>query len=438
MSYIAKSKEIIDKRREEAGDFVEAIYQILGKPYSESNARKALHAIEQFIEIASKEEAEDKLAGTVLEHQTFGNGKQIKQMLLKVGALDNAAPDEILRIHGYDPLQFELVKHIKKAWNVYSKKDGVIDLVSSAITVKPLQNMLDENAVNAVFNKLQRTVKLERPEYKLNNKKLLVIPVMDLHLGKLSWARETGHDYDLEIAIEMYKNSIRELLGRIDKHGYEFDRILFQFGQDYYNTDNEKNQTTAGTPQDNSVRWIRMFEEGLELLIWTIEHLVQLAPVDVIYVPGNHDYKMSYSALKVIQAHYRNDKFVNVSNNVKFRQAYEFGNCMLAFTHKIAKNRIKHTIQAEFAEMWGRTKYRELNLGHFHSEGLEEIPGMKIRQHSSMVATDAWHHREGYVEVVRQMQSFIWDYNYGLENIYNIVVNQVWRKENEGINTDNI
>lgn len=197
--------------------------------------------------------------------------------------------------------------------------------------------------------------------------------------------------------------------------------------QDFYNIDDEKNQTTAGTPQDTDTRWQKMFRRGNEITIWAIEQLRKIAPVEVYYVQGNHDYKMSYFTLEFINAWYRGNANVTVHMSVKPRQYIEFGNCMIGYAHgdKIAKKRLHLMMQAEASEIWGRTKYRELHLGHIHSEQVEELQGYKKRNISSVTAIDKWHSDKAYIGTIRQMQAFVWDFNYGLENIYNITVNQV-------------
>ncbi len=170
-----------------------------------------------------------------------------------------------------------------------------------------------------------------------------------------------------------------------------------------------------------------MFKRGNELLIWAIEHLRKLAPVEVCYVQGNHDYKMSYFSIELVNAFYRNTENVHVNMDIKPRKYYEFGKCLIGYTHgdKETKKRLLTIMQAEASEMWGRTKYRELHMGHLHSEHVEEFQGFKQRRISSVTTIDRWHSEKGYVGVVRQMQAFVWDRNYGLENIYNIVTEQV-------------
>lgn len=67
--------------------------------------------------------------------------------------------------------------------------------------------------------------------------------------------------------------------------------------------------------------------------------------------------------------------------------------------------------------MWGETIFRELHLGHLHSESLIEYPGFKIRRIGSLVSSDRWHYESGYIGALRSLRVFIWDKNKGLEYI---------------------
>ena len=427
-STLIKIRKIIEDRRENASSHIEALEKIINVRYSnEDDARKRLYAIELLLDILEQHgNIDEDVEGRLLKQEILADGTILREMLLSVAKTKNKTPEDILRIHEYDPLQYSLSKHTLKIYNAYSKKDGVQELMSSSVVAKPLQNKLSEDALRTIYASLE-PAELDEYEYTYGNKKMLEFPIMDLHLGKFSWAREVGEDYDLEIASNIFLNSIQELLARIKRHQYKFDKILFPVGQDFYNFDDDNNKTTAGTPQDTDTRWQKMFERGNRILIAAIKELRKLAPVDVCYIQGNHDYKMSYFTVHNLATYYKDTDSITVNMDIKPRKYYEFGNCMIGYTHgnKETKKRLTTIMQAEAPEMWGRTKYRELHMGHLHSEHVTEIQGFKQRRISSVTSVDRWHKEKGYIGVVRQMQAFVWDYDYGLENIYNIVTEKV-------------
>ena len=79
---------------------------------------------------------------------------------------------------------------------------------------------------------------------------MLEISLMDMHLGKLSWAPETGYDYNVDIAEKMFLEALEDLLSKAS--GLDIGRVLFVCGNDFLNTDHLGRATTAGTPR---MRW---------------------------------------------------------------------------------------------------------------------------------------------------------------------------------------
>src|SRR5690606_13006693 len=78
-------------------------------------------------------------------------------------------------------------------------------------------------------------------------KYLYEISIPDLHLSKLCWSDETGYqNYDIEIACNLYRNAVEDLLSKIDLDSVE--RFLLPVGNDFFNSDGMQMMTTAGTP----------------------------------------------------------------------------------------------------------------------------------------------------------------------------------------------
>ena len=357
--------------------------------------------------------------GSVLSIETEKDGSQRETILLTLKYLKNKTPKQILETHGYDPLQWEFVSHQYKIWNAYSKKDGINDLYSSSIKVKPIQQNISKNSIEEVFKNLKIDGLKDLPLKEVKGKRLLEIPIMDLHLGKLSWEDETGFNYDLDIAEALFKKHFNNILEKV-KNISDIEKIIYPIGQDFYNIDNDKNTTNAGTSQDVDGRWQKIFKRGLELNIWAIRKLTELksGQVFVYYVPGNHDKIFSYFLVNSLESYYSCSYAVKVDTSPKVRKYIHYGNNMICFTHgQESKKQIDKMIQAEEPKIWGETKYREIHVGHLHSESLIEYPGFKIRRIGSLTATDKWHYESGYIGALRSLQAFIWNKENGLEYI---------------------
>ena len=246
------------------------------------------------------------------------------------------------------------------------------------------------------------------------------ISIFDLHFGKLTWDEETGQNYDIKIAKELFLSCLAQLLEQ--SRNYEVERILFPIGNDFFNVDNKENTTTAGTPQDEDTRWKKTFTRGRQLIVEAIDTLRQIAPVDVIVVPGNHDAERSFYLGDAIECWYHSCPDVTVNNTAKVRKYYQYGNCLIGFTHGRDEKtfELPMIMATEASTMWAHTKFREWHLGEIHHKkeikwiSTEEFKGTTVRFLRSITSTDAWHFQQGYVNNLRAGEGFVWDKDNGL------------------------
>lgn len=251
---------------------------------------------------------------------------------------------------------------------------------------------------------------------------LLEISLFDLHIGKLGWAGEVGENYDTKIARERFLDAITTLIKRAKP--FTFNKILFPIGNDFFNSDNQFNTTTKGTPQDEDLRWQKTWDVAIELLIDAIMLLKATGvPIEIPVISGNHDQERMKYMGSVISAWFRNDDQINVNNSAKTRKFYEWGQVMLAFTHgnEEKENSLPLIMANENKEMWGRTTFHEWHLGHFHKKRnvkftvldkaqlLNEDLGVTVRYLSSLSGTEEWHYKKGYIGTAKAGEAFIWN-----------------------------
>jgi hypothetical protein len=253
------------------------------------------------------------------------------------------------------------------------------------------------------------------------NDNLLEICMFDIHLGKLGWGKEVGEDYDHKIATQRFINSIQDHINSNLVFGFE--RILFTVGNDFFNFDTITGTTTGGTPQSNDLRWQKVFDVGCNLLVEGINLMAKYAPVEVLYVPGNHDQTTSFYATMYLDAWFKGSDRVTIDISPMTRKYRQWGNCLLGFTHgDKEKRRIEGLMPIEVSELWGKTKFREWHIGHLHSEHVREINGVIIRNISSLTGSDTWHYETGFVGAIKKTPSFLWNRNDGLLNIRHSVI----------------
>lgn len=254
----------------------------------------------------------------------------------------------------------------------------------------------------------------------------------DLHLGKLGWGKEVGENYNVDIAKKLFLSSIKELI-KYAEPLKNIKKVIFPVGNDLLNSEGLSMSTTKGTPQQDDVRWQRSFTLCRQMLVEAIDMLKEIAPVDVIVVPGNHDFERMFYIGDAIYAWYHNCKDVTVDNSPSPRKYYMFGGCLIGLTHG---NEEKHTdlpliMANEVPELWVKAIHTEWQIGHFHKKktlfwmDIDERFGTIIRVLPSLSGTDAWHHGRGYIGNTRAAQMYMYGEKSGYRGHFQININEL-------------
>ena len=270
------------------------------------------------------------------------------------------------------------------------------------------------------FAKLQSNYKV--PEFKYTDKNLrdnmLEVSISDLHMGKMSWAKESGEDYDSKIARQRFLSAINDIITRTQNQ--KFEKIILPIGNDLLNSDTINGTTTKGTVLSNDSRWQKLFFDVTHLMIEGIDLLSSVAKVESFWIPGNHDQMSSYYVTNYLAAWYKDSKNVTVDVSPTPRKYVEFGKCLIGFSHGSGDSkRIPQLMQVEKPEAWGRTLWREYHLGDLHHEIVLENGGLIIRRLSSLTAADDWHSEMGFLGSIQKAQAFVWNKERGLLEIIN-------------------
>lgn len=252
--------------------------------------------------------------------------------------------------------------------------------------------------------------------------KLLVPAIFDLHLGKLAWGEETGEDYDIKIAANRFRSALEDLIQKTS--GHTFSKVLFIVGNDIFNSDRALpfSQTTAGTPQQDDIRFQKMFRMGVSLMTEAVNRLSEIAPVDVVTVISNHDAERVFYLGEVLSAVFANHPNVNIDNTPRVRKYYKFGRVLLglAHGHNEKPDQLPLLMAQESAKDWSDTWYREWLLGHIHhkkqllTQGAKDYNGVRVTYLTSPSAPDAWHHSKGFVGAVKGAEAFVYEAEEGL------------------------
>ena len=270
----------------------------------------------------------------------YKNGTISSEKIIRIANETEVTPELMVELHGLDPRQWECVSYKNNYWQQQKKGGTALTLYQSKLTVKPKVDGLDLEAINEHFRKLDRTYKPPKIIYrKHDGSQMAEVNIADLHLGKLCWHGDTGNNYDYKIARDIFYRIINEVCNELQGRPLEY--ILFVWTNDFFNSDTINKTTTGGTPQDTDIRWQKLFDVGVEMLINAIDMLKQIAPVKTFYTPSNHDETACYYAIKYLEAWFRYDENVSIDTSAT-RKYILFGNVLLGFTH--GKRKTKETI----------------------------------------------------------------------------------------------
>lgn len=321
--------------------------------------------------------------------------------------------DAALREAQVDLAVWEVERHVVNKWDTAAKVkvDGAERLtVTELWQVKVfLRRRVAKTVADATAGLVER-MRAHSPKWpkapklaRVSDPHLLYVGLHDHHFGKLAWGRETGEDYDLKIAERLYERAGEDLLRKVA--GFPVERIVLPLGHDFLHIDNLTNSTTAGTPQDVDGRFAKIFEVGQAAVIRLVDYLIRFAPVEVLWVPGNHDYQSSFMLAKAVEAWFRHCPRVTVDASPRPRKRVHYGVNLIGCTHGSDEkpHALPGIMAQEWPAEWAASRSREWLVGHQHKtkethyNTADVHDGVMVRVLPSLAGTDAWHFRRGYV-----------------------------------------
>lgn len=376
-----------------------------------------------------------------IEHVEGANNGQYRVQGTKE-ALESLTDEQILTMAGCTPATWTVAG--RRYWQTTMRGVVTTEKMSKAKTVKTAKPIQVWNAhftlkrvVEAhIQDALERLVadwkpaKLPKPKGgfytgTLTNPHMIEIDFFDAHWGKLSHKAGMGEFSDLKLSAKHFNTAFHKVLDRTGHHNVE--KYLLPIGNDFFQVDNFAGTTTAGTVVSADNRFSRVFDAGFTALQECIALLRDIAPVECVWVPGNHDYNASHALVYALKQRFWGDKWVNFDSfhpdKASLRSFHEYGDCVISFQHgdKMKPDKAVLTAGADFPD-WTRKKHREIHMGHFHTKreynymSTSEEAGTTVRYLNSLSATDKWHYENGFIGNKRAAEAFVWHPTEGLVN----------------------
>lgn len=345
------------------------------------------------------------------------NGETVSDKLISICEQDLKNPEKLLLAHGFDPELWVIVSARNNLWHAQRPQDaGRLILYQSRIVVRPktINDISFSDVIKILSDgkKFQSIIDSISLQSQTTNDSgyVLEIDICDVHFGS-----DANHSPEL-----LLEKAISDIIFRANK--IKISKIYLSIIGDIFHFDTANYTTTSGTPVGtNGLTPYQIFDAAIASFSKILINLANIAPVEIIFIPGNHDQNTSYYLIKTLEGMF-SDKLVFDTSH-KSRKYRAIGVVLVGWMHgDIDKSRANQWLQVEARELWGKTKFSEIHAGHYHSQSVKEDGGTILRYLPSLSRTDKWHYDKGYVGAINAVTSFLYDLDKGITDIWYSIV----------------
>jgi len=311
--------------------------------------------------------------------------------------------EQLIEACNIDTSIWEVDSFKTSAWPQKAKGQDAVQLFAVKATFKKIKNLSVARFISKVENNL-----FEYTPPKNNKKPLKVasnhcglINIYDAHIDKMTLLGETEHESDIFKNVAAFERHFEHLLGWVESPEF----IIFPIGNDFFNVNDARNTTKKGTPQPAYLTHTDAFEIGLTAIINCIDKALEVAPLIVPVVQGNHDEDLATILGIALEKVYRNAKFVEVDNRAIPRKYKRYNNNLFMFDHgdKVKVERVPLIMQHERPKDYSETQFRYNFRGHCHHSqeykltSIKETVGVEVHHLRALSQPSKWNVAAGWV-----------------------------------------
>ncbi|AGX84627.1 hypothetical protein [Salmonella phage SETP13] len=235
------------------------------------------------------------------------------------------------------------------------------------------------------------------PKKRLNEKLLNLYTVSDFHLGMLAWADESGDDWDMKIAEDLFSKWFDAAFQKAPDAGVGVINLL----GDFAHFDSLDAVTPAsGHVLDADTRYQKLVRYMIRMVRRVVNMaLVKHQSVRLLIVQGNHDESGMIWLAEMFNTLYDNEPRVFVDTSPDVYKMVQHGKTTLFFHHghKARFDAIEPVMIAKFRKAFGESVYSYAHVGHLHHQKIVESRNMIVEQHRTLAAKDAYASRGGWM-----------------------------------------
>jgi predicted phosphodiesterase len=253
-------------------------------------------------------------------------------------------------------------------------------------------------AIKEEFAQYKGTAKLTRPPKETLADLMQVYPIVDPHVGMLSWGPETGESNDLKLGSERVQNGLSRLISLSPPAE---TAVIVNTG-DFFHADDQRNVTPkSGHQLDVDGRSQKVKWAGVNLLRSSIDFALQRHKrVIVKNLKGNHDPESASWLNIALGLFYANEPRVEIDvedgNNDIWLHLFGVNYIGATHGHTMKPERMAMVMADDNPEYWGASKYRWMIFGHIHHETVKEVGSVRCESFRQPVPKDAHAHSHGY------------------------------------------
>lgn len=333
----------------------------------------------------------------------------IKPAARALGVDRNTIRDSVRKIEGYAPPDASIIEaaeaggiedpsNLSHFWKITKDEAGN----GYSLFVKNPNGGQDATSViraafEALKEDLPRAEAITAPAH-ANADLLCQYTITDLHLGALAWNEETGGgDYDLGIGEKLVLDWFNAAIAQAPAAS----RAVFAQLGDFLHYDSFKSITPEhGHLLDGDTRYPKMVRTAIRVVRTVIRQLLEKhETVDVIMCDANHDPSGGVWLREMLAAFYENEPRVHINTNPGTFSVIEHGIVSLFYHHGHRRNpkNVDSVFAGKYREVFGRTKYSYAHTGHKHADELRSTNLMKVEQHETLAAPDAYAANGGWL-----------------------------------------
>lgn len=276
-------------------------------------------------------------------------------------------------------------------------ENGVIKLQWIKSDV-PREQFLESylKAISALTLNVPSLPKVSLPLKELNSECATLYISNDVHLGALMWDKESGEDWNIDLA--------KKTLYAAYDHLFECSPdsevgIVCDLG-DLLEADNDKNMTPkSGNVLAVDSRYPKVLQVAYEALIYAVNKaLIKHKTVYFYNIFGNHDLNTGHAIREIIRMAFKDNPRVVVDPSPSPIKYHQHGTVLLQFAHGdgMKMKDAGEVMAVECQDIFSSTVHRFSHSGHTHKDAVVEGRLCRSESHRNIAPLNAWAHHKGY------------------------------------------